>query len=77
MPGNVKQSATVIRVFYPTYINTPQTLNQTLTLIRTNLQVQKAFDYSTPAALIVRGSANQVAKADSNTNSDQPAKVTP
>jgi type II secretory pathway component GspD/PulD (secretin) len=78
MPGNVKQSATVIRAFYPTYINTPQTLNETLTLLRTNLQVAKAFYNSKPAALIVRGSADQIAEADQLIqNSDQPSKSTP
>jgi hypothetical protein len=32
--------------------------------LRTDLSIQKTFNHSSPAALVVRGSADQVAKAE-------------
>lgn len=67
----------VIRVFYTRYL-TPQGVQQTLTALRTRLQIQKVFNYSAPAALVVRGSADQITKAGQLIqDSDQQAKATP
>jgi hypothetical protein len=54
----------VIRVFYPINLTSPQALSETLTLIRTDLHVTKVFIHAAPPAFIVRGSADQIAKAD-------------
>ena len=68
---------TVMRVFYTRYL-TPQGVQQTLTALRTRLQIQKVFNYSAPAALVVRGSADQITKAEQLIqDSDQQAKATP
>ena len=73
MPKN-QPGGNVIRVFYPAHINTPQETQQTLTAIRTKLQIQKVFNYTVPqlapphnpawVALTVRGTADQITKAE-------------
>jgi type II secretory pathway component GspD/PulD (secretin) len=63
MPGNARVGDTV-RVFYPTHIDTPAGIQQTITQLRTDLQIMKVFNRSSPTALVVRGSADQIAKAE-------------
>jgi type II secretory pathway component GspD/PulD (secretin) len=87
MPKNWPDGG-VIRVFYPAHINTPQQLQQTMTAIRTKLQIQKIFNYSAPqlapphspawVALVVRGTADQITKTEQLIlDQDQVAKATP
>lgn len=64
MPGAGKQAPSVIHVFYPSNMNTPKQQQETLTALRTNLSIQKTFNLSKPSVLVVRGSADQVAKAE-------------
>ena len=68
----------VVRVFYPPHIATPQGIQETLTLLRTKLYIQKVFNYTALNALVVRGSADMITKAEQLINSqDQLAKATP
>jgi len=53
----------MIHVLYPANLRGPA-LMQTLTALRTDLNIQEAFLKTTPATLVVRGSADQVTKAD-------------
>ena len=71
-------SGNIIRVFYPPHISTPKGLQETLTLLRTKLSIQKVFNYSALNALVVRGSADQITKAEQLIQAqDQLAKATP
>ncbi|HVV47860.1 MAG TPA: hypothetical protein VHC72_21760 [Bryobacteraceae bacterium] len=53
----------VIHVLYPANLKGPA-LIQTVQALRADLSIQHAFLKTTPATLIVRGSADQVTKAD-------------
>ena len=64
MPATGKDGASVIHVHYLAKALTPQQIQEMLGVVRTVLGIQKTFNNSTPPALTVRGSADQVAKAD-------------
>jgi len=67
-----------VRVFYLAHINTPKGIQETLTMLRTKLSIQKVFNYSTLPALVVRGTADQITKAEQMINAqDQLAMTTP
>jgi len=53
----------MIHVLYPANLKGPG-LIQTVTALRTDLSIQHAFLKTTPATLVVRGSADQITKAD-------------
>jgi len=53
----------VVGVYYPTNISGIKLLPE-LTFLYENLQISKAFMKTTPAALIYRGTADQIAKAE-------------
>lgn len=68
----------IVRVFYPSHIDTPQAMQQTLTALRTKLFIQKVFNYTALPAIVVRDSADQIAKAEQLILvQDQLAKTTP
>lgn len=78
MPGNARAGDSFVRVFYPAHIDTQAGIQQTITQLRTDLQIMKVFNRSSPTALVVRGSADQIAKAELLIKDrDQPAKSTP
>lgn len=52
-----------LQVLYPVNLKGPE-LMQTLTAVRSNVGIQKAFLKTTPATLVMRGSADQITKAD-------------
>jgi type II secretory pathway component GspD/PulD (secretin) len=64
MPVNGKDSASVIHVYYLAKALTPQQIQEMLGVVRNVLGIQRTFNNSTPPALTVRGSQDQVAKAD-------------
>lgn len=51
----------VVRMFYLTDINTPQSMQELLTVLRTVGAIQRVFNYTTPLALAVRGTTAQIA----------------
>jgi len=53
----------VVRVFYPN-VATPQALQDMTNQVRSAVKVQRAFPYSLLRALVVRGTAGQVAEAE-------------
>lgn len=53
----------MIHVLYPANLKGPG-LIQTVTALRTSLNIREAFLKTTPATLVVRGSADQITKAD-------------
>jgi hypothetical protein len=64
----------MIHVLYPANL-TGSGVTRTLTAIRTDLGIQQAFLKTTPAALVIRGSAAQIAQADELVqNADRAAK---
>ncbi len=64
MPAVGKDAASVIHVYYLANPTTPKQIQEMLGVVRTVLGIQRTFNHSTPPALTVRGSADQVAKAD-------------
>jgi type II secretory pathway component GspD/PulD (secretin) len=64
MPAIGKDSASVIHVYYLANSSTPQQIQEMLTVLRTVFGIQRTFSNSTPPAVTVRGSADQVAKVD-------------
>jgi hypothetical protein len=54
----------LVRVFYLPHINSSRQLNDVLTAVRTKVRIQKAFYYSRPAALVLRGSPDQLAASE-------------
>jgi hypothetical protein len=64
MPANTREAASVIHVLYLNQPTTTQQIQEMLGILRTVLGIQKTFNNSQPAALIVRGPADQIAMAD-------------
>jgi type II secretory pathway component GspD/PulD (secretin) len=58
MPGGSS-----LQVLYPANLKGPA-LMKTLTAVRSDVGIQKAFLKTTPATLVMRGSADQITKAD-------------
>jgi type II secretory pathway component GspD/PulD (secretin) len=58
MPGGSS-----LQALYPANLKGPA-LMQTLTAVRSNVGIQKAFLKTSPATLVMRGSADQITKAD-------------
>jgi type II secretory pathway component GspD/PulD (secretin) len=58
MPGGSS-----LQVLYPANLK-GTALQQTLTAVRSNVGIQKAFLKTSPATLVMRGSADQITKAD-------------
>jgi type II secretory pathway component GspD/PulD (secretin) len=72
LPANFEEG-NVIGVYYPANI-AGRDLAPTLTMLREKLQIRKAFLKSVPAALVFRGTADQVTKAEQLIkDKDQPA----
>jgi type II secretory pathway component GspD/PulD (secretin) len=61
-PSNMPGGA-MIHVLYPVNLK-DRALKETLTKLRTDLKLQKVFLKTAPATLVVRGSADQVDRAD-------------
>lgn len=53
----------VVHVFYLTHATNAQGMNELLTELRTTAHIMKAFIRSVPAALVLRGTADQIATA--------------
>lgn len=53
----------VVHVFYLTHVTNVKGMNELLTELRTTPHIQKAFVRSVPAALVLRGTADQIATA--------------
>ena len=53
----------VVHVFYLTHVTNMKGMNELLTELRTTPHIQKAFVRSVPAALVLRGTADQIATA--------------
>ncbi len=53
----------VIRVFFLQHTDTPQGMQEMMTILRTVANIQKVFSYSAPHGLVVRGRANEIAFA--------------
>jgi hypothetical protein len=54
----------IVSVFYLARAKTPQELVTIATQIRTETKVQREFIYNTPRAVAVRGTSEQVARAE-------------
>jgi hypothetical protein len=68
----------VVRVFYPTHTGTPQGLQEMATDVRTIGNIRRLFTYNGPSALILRGTASEIALAEWLVNQlDQPANQPP
>ena len=55
---------TVVRIFYLPYTSTIQQFQEVATLVRTIAEIRRVFTCNTPKALIVRGTADQMALVD-------------
>jgi hypothetical protein len=55
---------TAVRVFYLPYTSTVQQFQEVATLVRTIAEVRRVFTYNAPKALVVRGTADQIAAVD-------------
>jgi hypothetical protein len=53
----------VVHVFYLTHVTNVKGMNDLLTELRTTVHIMKAFVRSVPAALVLRGTADQIATA--------------
>jgi hypothetical protein len=56
--------ADAVRVFYFTHGETPQEIQEIVNLIRTTADVQRAFPYASRRAVVLRGTADQIALAE-------------
>ncbi|MBI3681762.1 MAG: hypothetical protein HY235_15380 [Acidobacteria bacterium] len=54
----------VVRVFYLTHIATVQDLQRVATQVRAMTEVRRLFTYNAPRAVVLRGTASQIALAD-------------
>lgn len=71
-------SDSVARVFYPSHTGTPQALQEMVNAIRSILEVQRVVAYNNLKALVLRGTAEQIAAAEWLINGlDKPAGVQP
>jgi hypothetical protein len=64
MTGPGDPGETAVRVFYLPYAATVQQFQEVATLIRTIVEIRRVFTYNAPKALVVRGTADQMAAAD-------------
>lgn len=55
---------TAVRVFYLPYTSTVQQFQEVATLVRTIAEIRRVFTYNAPKAMIVRGTADQMALVD-------------
>jgi hypothetical protein len=75
LSGTVEE---VVRVFYPTHTGTPQGLQEMATDVRTIGNIRRLFTYNGPSALILRGTASEIALAEWLVNQlDQPPNQPP
>ena len=66
----------VVRVFFLKHAGTIQNLQEVATLVRSVTDIRRAFTYNAPQAIVLRGSADQIALAEWLVNNlDIPAKV--
>jgi type II secretory pathway component GspD/PulD (secretin) len=54
----------IVRVFYLAHATAQLANQQILTALRNVVEIDKVFNYSSPAALVVRGSADEIAAAE-------------
>ncbi len=64
MIDTANHGETAVRVFYVPYAATVQQFQEVGTVIRTVGEIRRVFTYNAPRALIVRGTADQVAMVD-------------
>ncbi len=71
----------IVRVFYIKHANTPQELQEIVTLVRSVADVRRLFTYNELRAFAARGTADQIAlvawlveQLDQPVKSDSPAK---
>jgi type II secretory pathway component GspD/PulD (secretin) len=64
MTGPGDPGETAVRVFYLPYAATVQQFQEVATLVRTIAEVRRVFTYNAPKALVVRGTADQMAAVD-------------
>jgi len=68
----------VARVFYLSHTETPQAMQEMVNAIRSILELQRAVPYNNLKALVLRGTAEQIAAAEWLINAlDKPAGVQP
>ena len=68
----------VARVFYPSHVGTPQALQEMINAIRSILEFQRAVAYNNLKAVVLRGTAEQIAAVEWLINGlDKPAGVQP
>jgi hypothetical protein len=68
----------VARVFYPSHIGTPQTLQEMINALRSITELQRVVAYNNLKAIVLRGTAEQVAAAEWLIGGlDKPAGVQP
>jgi type II secretory pathway component GspD/PulD (secretin) len=71
-------NAPVARVFYPSHVGTPQALQEMINAIRSTFEIQRVVAFNNLKAVILRGTAEQVAAAEWLINGlDKPAGVQP
>lgn len=64
MIDTANHGETAVRVFYLPYTQTIQQFQEVGTVVRTVGEVRRVFTYNAPRALIVRGTADQIAMVD-------------
>ena len=68
----------VVHVFYLEHVTSPEGINGLLTEIRKTTHIGKAYDQTVPAALVLRGTADQIAMAAGMIKqADQPVAAKP
>jgi hypothetical protein len=70
----------IVRIYYLTYIKTPQEIQEVCNAVRSSADIQRFFPYNTAAAIIARGSADQMAAVDwalHELDQPAPAKTSP
>ena len=58
-----RSAENVVRIFYLTNTKTVQMFQEVATLVRTTADIRRVFTYNAPRAMVVRGTADQVALA--------------
>lgn len=57
-------SPPVVRLFYPSHIDSPQTLQEVFNMVRAATKIQRSVSYTPTNALALRGTGDQIARAE-------------
>jgi hypothetical protein len=63
-PGSGREDDTVVRIFYLPHTETVQRFQEIVTQVRSTTEIRRAFIYTRPRAVALRGTASQIALAD-------------